>query len=621
MAIVACMDARLNPYGIFGLIEGDAHVIRNAGGGITDDTIRSLSISQRLLGTEEVVILQHTGCGMTTFADDSFRSEIEAETGTRPRWHSGAFSELDEHLRTSIRAVADSPFLAHHTVRGFVFDVTTGALREVSARSSDQLTPNEVQANVPGPKGGSTVDATQHGLSRLVENGPMIDREKLETLISKEHARYSELHPGSRQAAARTGHLLQGVPMTWMADWAGGFPLHLARARGATVTDVDGITYADFCLGDTGAMAGHSPAPTLAAIRRRAFDDGGITAMLPSSDATGASDELARRFGLPLWSFTLTATDANRWAIRVARHVTGRPKILVFNWCYHGTVDETFATLRGDKVVARTGNVGPPVDPGLTTRVVEFNDLPALEQALAGRDVAAVLAEPALTNIGIVLPDPGFHDALRALTRDTGTLLLLDETHTFSAGPRGAIGAWALEPDIVTLGKAIAGGIPAGAYGLSAGVAERLLADPDADLVDVGGVGGTLAGNALSMAATVATLSEVLTDTAFAHMTALAERYESGVNELLRESALPWSITRLGARAELRYCSPAPRSGAESAAAGDSALDEYLHLYLANREVLLTPFHNMALMCPDTTEEQVGRLLEALGAAVAELAA
>jgi glutamate-1-semialdehyde 2,1-aminomutase len=447
----------------------------------------------------------------------------------------------------------------------------------------------------------------------------MIDRRRLTTLIDNERQLYAGRHPLSRAAVPAGANLLCGVPMTWMSKWAGGFPLQLAGAKGASVTDIDGFTYADFCLGDTGAMAGHSPAPTLAALRRRAIESGGMTAMLPSEDAAVAGTELARRFGLRLWSFTLTATDANRWAIRIARQITKRPKILVFNWCYHGSVDETFATLDGGAVRAREGNVGPPVDPAVTTRVVEFNDLAALARELAAGDVAAVLAEPALTNIGIVLPDPGFHDQLRRLTRDAGTLLVIDETHTFSAGPSGATGVWGLDPDLVTLGKSIAGGIPAGAYGLSAPVAERVLSDPGADIVDVGGIGGTLAGNALSTAAIRATLTEVLTDDAFTHMIGLAERYERAINDCLSGTGLDWSITRLGARAEFRYCSPAPTSGSESAAAEDVVLDEFMHLYLTNRGVLLTPFHNMALTCPATTEVQLDSLIEAFAGAVAAL--
>ncbi|MGC9963091.1 MAG: transaminase [Acidimicrobiales bacterium] len=449
----------------------------------------------------------------------------------------------------------------------------------------------------------------------------MIDRGHLAALLERERESYRALHPRSLQASLQDSRLLAGVPMTWMAKWHGGFPLVLAGAEGATITDVDGHVYADFCLGDTGAMAGHSPPATIAAIRRRAEELGGLTTMLPSQDGVVVASELATRFGLPCWSYALSATDANRWAIRIARHVTQRTKILVFNHCYHGSVDETIATLVEDRVQASPGNVGPPVDPALTTRIVEFNDLAAIAAELAAADVAAVLTEPALTNIGIVLPENGFHEGLRRLTRESGTLLIIDETHTLSAGPGGCTQLWALEPDMVTVGKAIGGGIPAGAYGLSGAVAGALLASPDADLVDVGGVGGTLAGNALSTAAMRATLEEVLTPAAFEHMIALATRYEERARQILAEAGLPWVITRLGARAEYRFCPQPPRTGVESAAAADDDLDEYLHLYLANRDVLLTPFHNMALVCPATTDSHVDALLGAFSEAAFELAA
>jgi glutamate-1-semialdehyde 2,1-aminomutase len=448
----------------------------------------------------------------------------------------------------------------------------------------------------------------------------IVDRDRLQSLIVRERRSYEAAHPLSRAAAGRGGSLIGGVPMTWMAMWTGGFPLQLAGARGNRLTDIDGHTYVDFCLGDTGAMAGHSPEPTVRAIRRRIEELGGITAMLPTGDAARVGDELARRFGLPTWSFALTATDANRWAIRIARHLTGRPKILVYNHCYHGSVDETIAELSSSgEVVARPGNVGAPVDLAVTTRVVEFNDLEALERELAYGDVAVVLAEPALTNIGIVLPDDGYHEALRALTRTYGALLAIDETHTFSAGPGGCTQAWALEPDIITIGKAIAGGVPAGAYGLSADLAARITSAADADLVDVGGVGGTLAGSALSTATMLATLTEVLTDAAFPPMIALAEAFTAGVQEVIDRTGVPWSVTRLGARAEYRFCSPAPRNGGESARAVDDQLNEYLHLYTVNRGILMTPFHNMALMCPATTAADVVLHTAVFGDAVAEL--
>src|SRR4051812_6532319 len=406
--------------------------------------------------------------------------------------------------------------------------------------------------------------------------------------------------------------------MTWMNMAAGGFPLYLKRARGARVTDVDDREYIDFALGDTGAMAGHSPEPTVDAIVRRVRDDGGITAMMPTYDAAWVGAELARRFGPPVWSFTLTATDANRWAIRLARQVTGRPKILVNAYCYHGSVDETFAVVGPDgRAVARSGNVGAPVDLAVTTRVVEYNDVEALERELGHGDVAVVLMEPALTNIGIVLPEVGYLEAVRSLTREHGTLLIDDETHTFSAGPGGATRAWGLEPDIVTIGKSIAGGIPIGAYGITAELAAAIGADEEADIEDVGGVGGTLAGNALSLAAARATLEYVLTEDAFERMTDRATHFTEGVRDVIAD--LPWSVAQLGARTEDRFASPPPRTGSESNAAADTELDDYFHTYLANRGVLITPFHNMALMCPDTTDEDVDRHTEAFRAAVEEL--
>ncbi|RPE37459.1 glutamate-1-semialdehyde 2,1-aminomutase [Streptomyces sp. Ag109_O5-1] len=448
-----------------------------------------------------------------------------------------------------------------------------------------------------------------------------MDRTRLHTLLARESAEAERRNPRSRAAYARADHLFGRVPMTWMNKNAGAFPRYLATALGARVTDIDGHEYIDFCLGDTGAMAGHSPAVVTEAVHRRFAELGGATAMLPTEDAEWVGAELTRRFGLARWSFSLTATDANRWAIRLARAVTGRPKILVNSYSYHGSVDESLIVVGPDgKGAPRPGNVGAPCDVTLTSRVAEFNDLEQLERELAHGDVAAVLMEPALTNIGIVLPEPGYLDGVRALTRQYGTLLINDETHTFSAGPGGCTAAWGLEPDLLTIGKAIGGGIPAGAYGLSAELAERLLARADLDLVDMGGVGGTLAGNALSVAATRATLEHVLTGEAFARMDSLSARFETGVRTAVEAHALPWSVSRLGARTEYRFVSPAPRTGTESEAAADTELEDFLHLYLANRGILLTPFHNMALMCPDTTEQDVDTHTAVFAAALLELA-
>ena len=444
----------------------------------------------------------------------------------------------------------------------------------------------------------------------IASAGPLLDRER---------GRFAETHAASRELheAARLS-LLAGVPMTWMTMWAGGHPIYVAEASGARVVDVDGNHYSDFCLGDTGAMAGHMPEPTMRAMAASA----GITTMLPTEDAAWVGEELALRFGVPYWQFALTATDANRWMLRICREVTRRPKVLVFNWCYHGSVDEAFVTLGADgREHSREGNVGPQVDPAHTTRVAEFNDIDSVEAALAHGDVACVLMEPALTNIGIVLPEDGFLAAVREACTRAGTLLIIDETHTFSAGPGGCTAAWELQPDAVTLGKSIGGGVPIGAYGVTAELAERIAAAEEADLEDTGGVGGTLAGNALSLAAARATLSEVLTSDAFARMSALRERFVAGVEEALERFGVPWSIVSLGARAEYRFSPEPPRTGAESAAATDRALEEYLHLYLLNRGVLITPFHNMALMCPATSKDDVNRHTEAFNAALEEICA
>ena len=442
----------------------------------------------------------------------------------------------------------------------------------------------------------------------------------LEALLERELARFEDEHARSRALAddARRS-LLGGVPMHWMVRWPGGFPVFATEATGARFRDVDGHEYVDFCLGDTGAMAGHSPEPTVRAVAEQAAR--GITLMLPSEDALWVAEELARRFGLPLWQFALTATDANRFAIRLARAVTGRPRILVFNWCYHGTVDETFASLDNGRVVARAGNLGPPVPLDETTRVVEWNDVEALERELAEGDVACVLTEPALTNVGIVLPEDGFHEALREATRRHGTLLIVDETHTLCAGPGGYTAAHGLEPDVLTIGKAIGGGIASAAYGFSEEVADRVQAAIPRDESDVGGIGGTLAANVLSLAAMRATLGDVLTEAAFERMLALGERFEQGVQAAVDAHGLSWHVTRLGCRVEYLFRPERPRNGSEAAAGADDLLDRLIHLYALNRGILLTPFHNMALMSPATTAEDVDRHTSVFGEAAAEIAA
>jgi glutamate-1-semialdehyde 2,1-aminomutase len=450
-------------------------------------------------------------------------------------------------------------------------------------------------------------------------SGTSLDRARLRSALAAEEERFLAAHRRSGELFEQSkASLLAGVPMPWMTEWAGPHPVFAAAAEGARFGDVDGNEYVDFCLGDTGAMTGHAPAPTVEAIAEQARR--GITLMLPTGDSAWVGAELGRRFGLPYWQFALTATDANRFTIRLARAITGRPKILVYSWCYHGTVDETFAIQVEGETRSRPDNIGPPVDPALTTVAIEWNDVEALEEALAGGEVACVLAEPAMTNIGIVLPEPGYHEALRALTREHGSLLVIDETHTICAGPGGYTAAHGLEPDFVTIGKPLAAGVPASAYGMSEEVAARVLSDRRAlETSDVGGIGGTLSGNALSLAAMRATLESVLTEEAFERMIGLGERFEDGVRGVIDSHRLPWHVTRLGCRVEYAFSPEEPRNGAEAAAAQDRELDRFLHLHALNRGILMTPFHNMALISPATTAEDVDRHTDAFGLAVEDL--
>src|SRR5215469_11121998 len=427
---------------------------------------------------------------------------------------------------------------------------------------------------------------------------PSISRERLHFLMQLEKQKFISERPKSRALFERARKsLLGGVPMNWMVKWAGAFPPFALEAHGAEFLDVDGHRYVDFCLGDTGAMTGHSPAATVAAVQEQVAR--GITLMLPTEDSVWVGEELQRRFGLPFWQFALTATDANRFSIRLARQLTGRPRILVFNWCYHGTVDETFITVENGTAKARRGNIGPPVDPSITTKVVEFNDLAAVEQALQPGDVSCVLTEPALTNVGIVLPDPGFHQQLRELTRKYGTLLIIDETHTICAGPGGYTRVENLDPDFLVFGKPIGSGVPGAAYGFTQQVADLILKNHSLEDCDTGGIGGTLAGNALSLAAMRATLTKVLTQEAFDRMIPLAERWTEGVARAIADAQLPWSVTRLGCRAEYTFGAQ-PKNGQQAHDAMDFELERFMHLYAMNRGILLTPFHNMALMSPDT---------------------
>jgi glutamate-1-semialdehyde 2,1-aminomutase len=438
-------------------------------------------------------------------------------------------------------------------------------------------------------------------------------------LMAAEVARFERDHPACREAWEHgLEHLPGGVPMLWMQKWPGPWPLHVRTAAGAHFECEDGIDLVDFCLGDTGAMCGHAPAASVAAIESQL--ERGATFMLPTADAAAAAQLLADRFGLPQWQFTVSATDANRSVIRYARQATGRQRVLVHDHSYHGTVDEASATLGPDgAVVSRRGNIGPPVDLAVTTAVVPFNDVPALEAALSAGDIAVVLIEPALTNIGIVLPEPGYLEAVRDLCTRYGAILVHDETHTISAGPGGMTAELGLHPDVVVVGKAIAGGIPAGAWGMTQEFSDAVRASLDLEDIDVGGVGGTLAGNAVSLAGIRATLGEVLTAEAFESMIARAIEWTAGVQAVIDRTGVPWQVTRLGCRAEYSFLDRAPSTGRQAFLADDFELQQYLHLHALNRRILMTPFHNMALMCPATTSEDVERHTAAFGEAVASL--
>ena len=433
---------------------------------------------------------------------------------------------------------------------------------------------------------------------------------KEERVIVREHPRSKALFERSRAV------LLAGVPMHWMTQWAGPYPLFAASGHGNHVRDVDGNDYIDFCLGDTGSMFGHSPEPVVKAVQRQVSR--GITMMLPTEDSIWVGEELVRRFGLPYWQLAMTATDANRYSIRLAREATRRTKILVINGCYHGTVDEALVTLDKDKVVPRSGNWSAPVDPALTTKVVEFNDIGALEKALKPRDVACVLAEPAMTNHGIILPDPGYHEDLREITREYDTLLALDETHTLCCGVGGYTREYGLSPDIITMGKPLASGIPVAAYGISKQVADLVVDHLEND-EDESGIGGTLSGNALAVAAMRATLEKVYTENAFDRMLPMALRFHEGVDNAIRAADLPWQVTRLGIRIEYSFMPRAPRNATEVDECKDSDLERLMHLMALNRGILLTPFHNMALISPYTTKKDVDRHTEVFKESVARL--
>ena len=435
---------------------------------------------------------------------------------------------------------------------------------------------------------------------------------------ARERASYTSRNPESARLAGEAArHLLFGVPMHWMNDWSTPFALTVGEASGARFRDVDGHEYVDFCLGDTGAMFGHAPPAVAQAVARQATR--GYTAMLPSEDAAPVAAELARRFGLPYWQFALSASDANRFVLRWLRAATGRDKVLVFNGCYHGTVDDVFVDLVDGVPTQRVSLLGQVHTLTDHTVVVEFNDLPALEATLAQGDIACVLAEPVMTNIGMVLPEPGYWDAAQRIIQRHGALLVIDETHTISSGSGGYAQAHGMRPDALVIGKPVGGGVPCAVYGFTEALARRVEHAKRAAPPGHSGVGTTLSANMFAMAAMRANLEQVMTDAAYQHMFALAATLEQGLRDVIARHRLPWCVTRVGARTEFQFAPTAPRNGGEAQKILDGELEQIIHLYLLNRGLLITPFHNMLLVCPDTTEGDVARLLSVFDACLLEL--
>jgi len=445
-----------------------------------------------------------------------------------------------------------------------------------------------------------------------------LDWARAQSFAARERERYILENPASAALAAEAcQHLLFGVPLHWMNDWGTPFALHVDRAQGAKVIDVDGHERVDFCLGDTGAMFGHSPQPVAAALQSQATR--GYTTMLATADASEVARLLAQRFGLPFWQFALSATDANRYIVRWIRAATGRNKILVFNGCYHGTIEDVFVDLVNGQPVQRDSLLGQVHDLTAHTVVVEFNDLSALDAALAAGNVACVLAEPVMTNIGMVLPDPGYWTQAQQIIRRHGALLVMDETHTISTGPGGYARAHGIEPDALVLGKPVGGGVPCAVYGMTSALATRAVKAKTDAPPGHSGIGTTLTGNMLSMSAMRAALSHVMTAKAYQHMLPLAERLADGLRAATVRHRLPWCVTQVGARVEFQFCATPPRNGTEAEAILDGQLEHLIHLGLLNRGVLITPFHNMMLVCPSTTEDDVEQLLSALDAVLAEI--
>jgi glutamate-1-semialdehyde 2,1-aminomutase len=450
----------------------------------------------------------------------------------------------------------------------------------------------------------------------------LVDEKQLEILKKRENESFRKRTPKSRELFGKAQQmLLNGTPTPWMGDWGTEYPIFSDAAVGNRLYDIDGNAYIDFCLGDTGAMFGHSPGPTADIVSKQARR--GITTMLPCPEALEIGVELGNRFGLPLWQVAMTATESNRYVIRIARALTGRPKVLSMNESYHGSLDETLPHIGEDgRLCLRSEyDMNPGVPKEALSRVVEFNDLDALERALAYGDCACAITEPVMTNCGMVLPDKNYLETLRELCTKYGTYLVIDETHTFSFGYGGYTRAFGLKPDFLTLGKSIAGGIPVAVYGFTSEIGDAINASFGRKGVsDPMGISGTLSGNAFAIKAMLETLRNVATPEAFAHMIAKQERLSDGLEEILKRNETPWSLTRSGARCELQFMPKSPKNGAEAKAHFDWELMYYMHIFLSNRGLLITPFHNMMLVPPVATDEDIDALINGWDACITELA-
>jgi len=447
----------------------------------------------------------------------------------------------------------------------------------------------------------------------------MINRQAIHQMREREIARFIAGNSRSKAHAKSAQGWFQGVPFHWMLDWSSPFPIVAQEASGATLVSIDGQVFDDFCLGDTASMFGHSPAPLAKAIAEQAGQ--GLSYMLPTAKGAELGSMLADTFGLPQWQVTTTASEANRAVIRWCRGITGRDKILIFNGCYHGAVDDVFVDLRDGRAVNRPSLIGQVQDLLPTTVAIEFNDVDALAAALRGGDIACVLAEPLMTNIGMVRDTPGFLKELRRLCDETGTILVLDETHTISSGYGGHSNMHGPKPDILVVGKSIGGGVPCAVYGFTDEIAKRMAALNASRPAGHSGIGTTLSANALAITAMHAMLGQVITRDAYADMLAMADRLVAQLNGVIGTHALDWHVSHVGARVELVCSAIPPRNGSEARAVMDHALESTIHLYLANRGILLAPFHNMMLVSPVTQAAQVDRLAAELNSALTELLA